>query len=134
MCQCLHFPDTFYRINGALYPASLSLPAHINLIKAVADSDAERRFNGHAGADRSCINLFALHADTLQGKCGTLSCFLLVQPQPVFAIGGIDLSNVARVTGTGAAGIAVISAIAEAADPGRAARALVEALRECGGA
>jgi thiamine-phosphate diphosphorylase len=55
-----------------------------------------------------------------------------VQPQPVIAIGGIDLSNVARVAGTGVAGIAVISAIAEAADPGRAARALVEALRECG--
>ncbi len=57
-----------------------------------------------------------------------------VQPQPVIAIGGIDLSNVARVAGTGAAGIAVISAIAEAADPGRAASALVEALPECGGA
>jgi thiamine-phosphate pyrophosphorylase len=57
-----------------------------------------------------------------------------VQPQPVIAIGGIDLSNVARVTGTGVAGIAVVSAIAEAADPGRAARALADALRECGGA
>jgi thiamine-phosphate pyrophosphorylase len=57
-----------------------------------------------------------------------------VQPKPVVAIGGIDLSNVARVTGTGVAGIAVISAIAEAADPGRAARALADALRECEGA
>jgi thiamine-phosphate pyrophosphorylase len=57
-----------------------------------------------------------------------------VQPKPVIAIGGIDLSNIARVTGTGVAGVAVISAIAEAADPGRAARALAEALRECGGA
>jgi thiamine-phosphate pyrophosphorylase len=57
-----------------------------------------------------------------------------VQPQPVIAIGGIDLGNVARVAGTGVAGIAVISAIAEAADPCRAARALAEALRECGGA
>ncbi len=59
---------------------------------------------------------------------------LAVQPQPVIAIGGIDLSNVARVTGTGVAGIAVVSAIAEAADPGRAARALADALRESGGA
>ena len=57
-----------------------------------------------------------------------------VQPQPVIAIGGIDLSNVARVIGTGVAGIAVISAIAEAANPRRAARALVETLRERGGA
>jgi thiamine-phosphate pyrophosphorylase len=57
-----------------------------------------------------------------------------VQPLPVIAIGGIDLGNVARVTGTGVAGIAVISAIAAAADPRCAARALAEALRERGGA
>jgi thiamine-phosphate pyrophosphorylase len=56
-----------------------------------------------------------------------------VQPQPVIAIGGIDLGNAARVAGTGVAGIAVISAIAEAADPRRAARVLAETLRECGG-
>jgi len=57
-----------------------------------------------------------------------------VQPLPVIAIGGIDLDNVAQVTGAGVAGIAVISAIAVAADPRRAARALAEALRERGGA
>jgi thiamine-phosphate pyrophosphorylase len=57
-----------------------------------------------------------------------------VQPLPVIAIGGIDLGNVARVTGAGVAGIAVISAVAEATDPRRAARALAEALRERGGA
>jgi thiamine-phosphate pyrophosphorylase len=57
-----------------------------------------------------------------------------VQPQPVIAIGGIDLGNAARVAGTGVAGIAVISAIAEAADPRRAVRVLAETLRECGGA
>jgi thiamine monophosphate synthase len=57
-----------------------------------------------------------------------------VRPLPVIAIGGIDLGNVAQVTETGVAGIAVISAIAGAADPGRAARALAEALRERGGA
>ncbi len=54
---------------------------------------------------------------------------LAVQPQPVIAIGGIDLGNVARVAETGVAGIAVISAIAGAADPRRAARALAETLR-----
>ena len=57
-----------------------------------------------------------------------------VQPKPVIAIGGIDLGNVARVTEAGAAGVAVISAIAEAADPYGAARALAETLREHGGA
>ncbi len=59
---------------------------------------------------------------------------LAVQPQPVIAIGGIDLENVARVAETGVAGIAVISAIAEAADPRRAARALAETLRGRGDA
>ncbi|MCH8889515.1 MAG: thiamine phosphate synthase [Myxococcales bacterium] len=57
-----------------------------------------------------------------------------VQPQPVIAIGGIDLGNVARVAEAGVAGIAVISAIADAADPRRAARALAKTLRECGSA
>ena len=55
-----------------------------------------------------------------------------VQPQPVIAIGGIDLGNVARVAETGVAGVAVISAIADAADPQRAAHALAETLRACG--
>ena len=57
-----------------------------------------------------------------------------VHPQPVIAIGGIDLGNVARVAQAGVAGIAVISAIADAADPRRAARALAEPLREREGA
>ena len=57
-----------------------------------------------------------------------------IQPQPVIAIGGINLGNVASVAETGVAGVAVISAIAEAADPRADARALVDTLRECGGA
>ena len=55
-----------------------------------------------------------------------------VRPQPVVAIGGINLENAAQVAETGVVGIAVISAIAEAADPQRAARALAETLRVCG--
>jgi thiamine-phosphate pyrophosphorylase len=57
-----------------------------------------------------------------------------VHPKPVIAIGGIDLGNVVQVAEAGVAGAAVISAIAEAADPSRAARLLAETLRECGGA
>jgi len=57
-----------------------------------------------------------------------------VRPKPVIAIGGIDLGNVVQVAEAGVAGVAVISAIAEAADPRRAARLLAETLRECGGA
>jgi thiamine-phosphate diphosphorylase len=57
-----------------------------------------------------------------------------VQPKPVIAIGGIDLGNVVKVTEAGAAGVAVISAIAGAADPYAAARALAETLRKHRGA
>jgi thiamine-phosphate pyrophosphorylase len=44
--------------------------------------------------------------------------------RPFFAIGGIDEANVAMVAAAGAARIAVVLAIAEAADPEAAARAL----------
>jgi len=43
---------------------------------------------------------------------------------PVVAIGGIDEGNAADVLGTGAAGLAVVSAIMGAADPREAARRL----------
>jgi len=55
-----------------------------------------------------------------------------VRPKPVIAIGGIDLGNLARVIEAGAVGIAVISAIAAAADPRGAARSLTESLHEHG--
>jgi thiamine-phosphate pyrophosphorylase len=48
-------------------------------------------------------------------------------PRPVVAIGGIDLPRVADVRAAGAAGFAVISAVAGAADPESAARALARA-------
>ena len=49
----------------------------------------------------------------------------LAAPLPVVAIGGIDASIVGEIAATGAAGAAVISAVAAAADPIRATRALV---------
>jgi thiamine-phosphate pyrophosphorylase len=48
---------------------------------------------------------------------------------PFFAIGGIAPENVDAVVSAGAERIAVVRAIAEAADPGRAARTLRAALR-----
>jgi thiamine-phosphate pyrophosphorylase len=48
-------------------------------------------------------------------------------PLPLVAIGGIDASNCARARAAGAHGIAVISAIANAADPVAAVRELVAA-------
>jgi len=53
----------------------------------------------------------------------------LVRPLPVVAIGGIDASNAASVRAAGAAGFAVISAVAGAPEPEAAARALLAAWR-----
>ncbi|MCA1689291.1 MAG: thiamine phosphate synthase, partial [Actinobacteria bacterium] len=47
-------------------------------------------------------------------------------PVPFFAIGGIDAGNVASIRAAGAARIAVVRAIAAAADPAAAAAALRE--------
>ncbi len=47
---------------------------------------------------------------------------------PVIAQGGIEAANAATVVEAGAAGVAVIGAIADAEEPGRAARALRSAL------
>lgn len=47
---------------------------------------------------------------------------------PWFAIGGIDLTNVAEVIAAGARRICVVRAIRDAPDPGAAAKALAEAL------
>jgi thiamine-phosphate pyrophosphorylase len=51
-----------------------------------------------------------------------------VAPHPVIAIGGIDLARAASAKRAGAAGVAVISAVAGAEDPAAAARALVQVL------
>jgi thiamine-phosphate pyrophosphorylase len=54
----------------------------------------------------------------------------VVAPRPVIAIGGIDAGNAREIAHAGAAGAAVISAVAAADYPERAARELVRALRE----
>jgi thiamine-phosphate pyrophosphorylase len=53
-----------------------------------------------------------------------------VSPLPFFAIGGIDVSNVAAVAGAGARGVAVVRAIAGADNPEAAAQALAGALKD----
>ncbi len=52
----------------------------------------------------------------------------LVAPRPLVAIGGIDARTARAVAGAGAAGAAVISAVAGADDPTAATRSLVHAL------
>jgi thiamine-phosphate pyrophosphorylase len=49
-------------------------------------------------------------------------------PVPWFAIGGIDLENVAEVAAAGALRIVVVRAVRDAADPAAAARGLRDAL------
>ena len=53
----------------------------------------------------------------------------LLAPLPLVAIGGIDAARAAACREAGAAGVAVISAVAGADDPVAATRALVAALR-----
>jgi thiamine-phosphate pyrophosphorylase len=50
-------------------------------------------------------------------------------PIPFFAIGGIDASALPRVREAGAARVAVVRAITEAADPAAAAQALLAGLQ-----
>jgi thiamine-phosphate pyrophosphorylase len=56
-----------------------------------------------------------------------------VAPRPVIAIGGIDRSNVATVAHSGAAGVAVISAVAASDDAAGAARELATRFSEAAG-
>jgi thiamine-phosphate pyrophosphorylase len=50
--------------------------------------------------------------------------------KPWFAIGGIDLTNLGEVLATGARRVVVVRAITDAADPGAAAKAFAERLRD----
>jgi thiamine-phosphate pyrophosphorylase len=55
-----------------------------------------------------------------------------VAPLPLVAIGGIDAARIATVRAAGAAGVAVISAVAGADDPEAATRALAAAFEDRG--
>lgn len=55
---------------------------------------------------------------------GQLADFVARSPKPVVAIGGISIERTASVFATGVAGIAVIAALSQAADPAQAARLL----------
>ena len=82
------------------------------------------------GADYIGVTAFATPTkeDAVAGGLGLLSSAAVTLTVPWFAIGGIDLSNVAEVAGAGAPGIAVVRAVRDAHDPEVAARALRAAL------
>jgi thiamine-phosphate pyrophosphorylase len=52
-------------------------------------------------------------------------------PIPFFAIGGVEVGNVAAVRAAGAERVAVVRAITEAVDPAAATAALLQALEAC---
>jgi thiamine-phosphate pyrophosphorylase len=68
-------------------------------------------------------------AGSARGLGGLAEAVAVAAPLPVVAIGGIDASKLADVLAAGARGAAVISAVAGAADPEAAARALVREMR-----
>jgi thiamine-phosphate pyrophosphorylase len=79
-----------------------------------------------AGADYVGVTAFATPTkqDAVAGGLGLLRLSAEALTMPWFAIGGVDLSNLAEVTAAGAPGVAVVRAIRDAADPETAAREL----------
>lgn len=82
------------------------------------------------GADYVGVTAFATPTkeDAVAGGLELLDAAAATLTVPWFAIGGIDLSNVAEVIGAGAPGVAVVRAIRDADDPEAAARTLRAAL------
>jgi thiamine-phosphate pyrophosphorylase len=83
-----------------------------------------------AGADYVGVTAFATPTkeDAVAGGLDLLGAAAAILTAPWFAIGGIELSNVAEVAAAGAPGVAVVRAIRDADDPEAAARALRAAL------
>lgn len=83
-----------------------------------------------AGADYVGVTAFATPTkeDAVAGGAELLHAAAETLAAPWFAIGGIDLSNVAEVAAAGAPGVAVVRAIRDAPDPEAAARELRAAL------
>lgn len=82
------------------------------------------------GADYVGVTAFATPTkeDAVAGGLELLRVAAATLAIPWFAIGGIELSNVAEVVAAGAPGIAVVRAIRDASDPEAAARELRAAL------
>jgi thiamine-phosphate pyrophosphorylase len=82
------------------------------------------------GADYVGVTAFATPTkeDAVAGGPKLLSAAAETLTVPWFAIGGIDLSNVAEIAAFGASGVAVVRAIRDAEDPQSAAERLRAAL------
>ena len=82
------------------------------------------------GADYVGVTAFATPTkdDAVAGGLELLEVAAATLALPWFAIGGVELSNVAEVAAAGAPGVAVVRAIRDAEDPEAAARQLRAAL------
>lgn len=101
--------------SGRLLGLSVSTPAELEQV---------------GGADYVGVTAFATPTkqDAVAGGLALLRAAAAALTIPWFAIGGIELSNVAEVAGAGSPGVAVVRAIRDADDPEAAARMLRAAL------
>jgi thiamine-phosphate pyrophosphorylase len=83
-----------------------------------------------AGADYVGVTAFATPTkeDAVAGGLNLVSAAAETLTVPWFAIGGVELANVAELARAGAPGVAVVRAIRDADDPEAAAQALRDAL------
>lgn len=83
------------------------------------------------GADYVGVTAFATptKTDAIAGGLDLVRAAAATLAIPWFAIGGIELGNVAELAAAGAPGVAVVRAIRDADDPERAARELQAALQ-----
>ncbi|MGH2529706.1 MAG: thiamine phosphate synthase [Actinomycetota bacterium] len=82
-----------------------------------------------AGADYLGVTVFATRtkAEAVPIGLDGLRSIVEATSLPVVGVGGIDPSNAREVLATGAAGVAVVSAVGKASDPVASTRRLVEA-------
>lgn len=94
-------------------------------LEAARDEDVDYVAYGPVFGTRSKDSPF-----TARGLEAVAAAVRAAAPRPLVAIGGIEAKDLAALRALGVAGVAVISAVAGAAEPERAARALVEAFGE----
>jgi thiamine-phosphate pyrophosphorylase len=97
---------------------------------SVNDVD-EARVAEAAGADYLGVTVWATSTkrEAMPHGLEGLRAIVGATALPVVGIGGIDAANAGQVIGAGAAGVAVVSAVAAADDPVGATRQLVAAVR-----
>jgi thiamine-phosphate pyrophosphorylase len=94
-------------------------------LAATRDEDVDYVAYGPVFATRSKDSPFSA-----RGEAALADAVRLAAPRPLVAIGGIEPGHLATLRALGVAGVAVISAVAGAPEPERAARAMAQAFAE----